>query len=284
MKMSDALEQNRASYTELKTYTIDEIYGDGWWERNSEELNRRFQWAFRYAVSGDRILAIKMGLRCETSGLVHLTAHPLIVILAEKPQPPTIKSVYGKPLSELTPPEGYEFTEFSTDKRSADAWLGEGGDLFLNRHPNDPLGYPRLLLQKKPKPPTLRDIYGVDEVTIPTGWEWTGEFRGPKYDEVYSSTPGRFTSAETCCGNNPNYHPRLILRKRQPKVWFKAEKKPRLPKKGDWFWSYSNRSWYLAPGDFFLNEVPCATRHEETDTTTQTVTQADIDRLQKVNS
>jgi len=141
-----------------------------------------------------------------------------------------------------------------------------------------------ILHRRKPKPPTLRDIYGVDKVTTPTGWEWTGEFRGPRYDEVYSSTPGKFTSAETCSGNNPDYHPRLILRKRQPKVWFKAEAAARLPKKGDWFWSYSNRSWYLAPGDFYLNEVPCATRHEEPDTTVQTVTQADIDRLQKENN
>ncbi len=218
--MSNSLEQT--SYTEVKRTTIDDIYGEGWWARNRDEVNRRFYWTFRYATRGERIL-------------------------------PTNKSYTHIEVSEPV------------------TW---------NRSKNPLI----VVLEEKPQPSTLRDIYGVDEVTIPVGWEWTGEFRGPKYGETYSSIPAKYTNAETCSFDNPNYDPRLILRKRQPKVWFKAEEKERCPKKGQWFWSHHDHRWILADMDWQHDQYICATRHEEPDLTTQTVTQADIDRLQKVNS
>jgi len=76
----------------------------------------------------------------------------------------------------------------------------------------------------------------------------------------------------------------LILRKRAPKVWFKAEAGERHPKKGQWFWSHYDHRWILADMDWAHDQYICATRHEETDNTVQTVTQADIDRLQTKNN
>ncbi len=136
---------------------------------------------------------------------------------------------------------------------------------------------PRIILhRRKPKPPTLREVYGVDEVTIPAGWEWTGEFRGPRLGETYSAIPGKYTSADKCSFDNPNYDPRLILRERPKKVWFKAEEKERRPVAGDWFWA--EISWVQALRD--LGECClCATRHEDIDQTVPVVTQVDIDKV-----
>jgi hypothetical protein len=73
--------------------------------------------------------------------------------------------------------------------------------------------------------------------------------------------------------------PRLILRDRPKKVWFKAEEKMRCPKNGDWMWCEIDYRWELSDFDFMEKSALCATRHEEVDSTVQVVTQADIDAL-----
>ena len=139
-----------------------------------------------------------------------------------------------------------------------------------------------ILHRRKPKPPTLRDIYGVDKVTTPTGWEWTGEFRKFKSGDSTLDQGRRLISQWR--DSSLFYEtdtPRLILRERPKKVWFKCEAEPRVPRAGDWYYSYGSwcKSANGADGIYL-----CATRHEEPDTTVQTVTQADIDRLQKENN
>jgi len=125
---------------------------------------------------------------------------------------------------------------------------------------------PRIILhRRKPKPPTLREVYGVDEVTITRGMEWTGEWavmdgRDP-YQAATIDTPHRY---------------RLILRERPKKVWFKCEAEPRVPRNGDWFYSYGAWQFANTTGDAVYL---CATRHEEIDSTVQVVTQADIDKV-----
>ena len=209
----------RTSYTELKRTTIDDIYGNGWWERNRKEVNRSFDWEFRYATKGERILPRnKPNVNLTEPVTWSRSSNPLIVILAEKPQPPT-----------------------------------------------------------------LRDIYGVDEVTIPTGWEWTGEWKIPtKGDNFLSGGDGTYSDTVHTCPQAIWSGNRLILRKRAPKVWFKAEEKARCPQVGEWF--YAQKEWLQADVTYSNSTFICATRHEEPDLTTQTVTQADIDRLRTKNN
>lgn len=198
------------------TVSIGDIYGNEWWARNQDELNRTWDWSFRVVRAGELI--------CDR-----------------------------------TAPSIEEFR-----------WNSDTGT------------HCRIILhRRKPQPPTLSDIYGVDEVTIPARWEWTGEFRGPQLQEIYASIPGKFTSPELCFTHNPNYDPRLILQERPKKVWFKAEEKMRAAVCRDWVWSMGQ--WKQTFADLHGIYL-CATRHEEPDLTTQTVTQADIDRLQKENN
>ncbi len=128
-----------------------------------------------------------------------------------------------------------------------------------------------ILHRRKPKPPTLREVYGVDEVTIPAGWEWTGEFRKPQKNECYRSQCGQVASSF-----GSMWDPRLILRERPKKVWFKAEERYRVPGPGEYVWSAG--VWRKADIADFNNVYLCATRHEEIDTTVQVVTQEDVDK------
>lgn len=193
------------------TVTIAEIYGAEWWEVHQDELNRDWEWSFKYCNEPTRFVA------AGTSGIIY----------------------------------------------------HEGCNPFS----------PRIILhRRKPTPPTLREVYGVDEVEIPQGWEWTGEFRKFKSGDSTLDPSRRLVSrwkdSSIFRKDDP---PRLILRERPKKVWFKAEEYRRLAKRGDWVWAHYS-GWQQSSGGF--NEAQlCATRHEETDPTIQTVTQADIDRL-----
>ena len=134
-----------------------------------------------------------------------------------------------------------------------------------------------ILHRRKPKHPTLREVYGTDEVTIPQGWEWTGEWRVPVKDEWYVAN-GTKMALQICSPYIPA-SPRLILRERPKKVWFKAEEKCRLPRNGEWIWT--GDYWIPAKRDFVESEFICATRHEEVDQTVQVVTQAMVDGVVK---
>lgn len=95
---------------------------------------------------------------------------------------PTIKEVYGKELSELTPPIGYRFTgEFRRAKAGETALLIQGLGLFM--YTSDECGnHPRLILEKLPPTPTIKDVYGTDTPIIPKGWVMK-EFRQIKAGE-----------------------------------------------------------------------------------------------------
>jgi hypothetical protein len=141
------------------------------------------------------------------------------------------------------------------------------------------LGYnsPRIILhRRKPKPPTLREVYGMEEVKIPVGWEWTGEWRFEKKKDDYLTKAGVVLRSYSDRSDD-GY--RLILRERPKKVWFKAEERERLPQDGDWIW-YIDLSWKLVEEDLYIPHrlYLCATRHEEIDSTVQVVTQEDIDK------
>lgn len=131
---------------------------------------------------------------------------------------------------------------------------------------------PRIILhRRKPKPPTLREVYGVDSVHIMRGMEWTMEWREPMDHEHYLGV------GFTACINIGVTGPRLILRERPKKVWFKAEATERHPRSGDWIWQ--SGGWGQVNCDWHAGIRLCATRHEEIDSTVQVVTQSDIDAL-----
>jgi len=146
-----------------------------------------------------------------------------------------------------------------------------------------PVG-PRIILhRRKPVVPTLREVYGVDEVTIPQGWEWTGEWRGPvKGDCFYSGGMGHCSNVVNECVLGLVNKPRLILRERPKKVWFKAEEQPRVAYPMDWVWCPTNNAWVQWGAAWpSTSSYLCATRHEEVDSTMQVVTQAMVDGVGK---
>ena len=182
----------------------------------------------------------------------------------------SIADIYGVEWWERNKAELDREWEWSFGVASAD--LTHASNCFSNitTCSGGPRTGPRIILhRRKPNPPTLRDVYGVDEVTIPAGWEWTGEWRVPTDQEILGN---KYVKQEPL-RSPPIYH-RLILRERPKKVWFKCEESPRVPCIGDWYYSYG--SWVESKngGDgIYL----CATRHEEIDQTVQVVTQADVD-------
>jgi hypothetical protein len=100
------------------------------------------------------------------------------------------------------------------------------------------VGSPRIILhRRKPKPPTLREVYGVDEVTITAGWEWTGEFKVPMQGERFQSGgSGTVANFVHTCAKPKWYQARLILRERPKKVWYKTDGVYRDPRKGDYYY------------------------------------------------
>lgn len=129
-----------------------------------------------------------------------------------------------------------------------------------------------ILHRRKPKTPTLQEVYGTDEVKIPQGWEWVPKWDPPmKGDTILD----RGLYIQDCKEDFKS--PRLILRKRQPKVWFKAEDDSRVGVVGDWVWlgQHGWRKLQHADGCTYL----CANRHEEIDQTVHVVTQADVDKV-----
>lgn len=128
-----------------------------------------------------------------------------------------------------------------------------------------------LLIILGPAMPRLREVYGADEVTIPAGWEWTGEYRVPMHHEWNLDQKG------WPCANCDLDGPRLILRRTEPKVWFKAEEKIRQATEVDWAWNTGRNNWVLWDIDAPSNApFLCATRHEEP-TPAYTLTQEMVD-------
>lgn len=117
-----------------------------------------------------------------------------------------------------------------------------------------------ILIRRKPKKPTLREVYRVDEVTIPQGWEWTGEWRSPvDGDTVCSSILFKPFTCEVDF-NKHEHQFRLILRRVEPKVWFKAEKTSRIVNAGEIAWTHFG--WQEFEEQSSTPHL-CATRYEE---------------------
>jgi hypothetical protein len=158
---------------------------------------------------------------------------------------------------------------------------GWGGIKSLTAGIYEPHSLPHIILhRRKPRVPTLREVYEVDEVKIPAGWEWTGGWRAPVVGDRYVAYGTLNAALCTNVGDFPDC--RLILRERPKKVWFKAEEKTKAPKPTDWVWCCLSGQWVRWDMQASMPDLStrlCATRHEDIDQTVQVVTQADIDKV-----
>jgi len=194
----------------------------------------------------------------------------------------TIADIYGAEWWERNKAELDREWEWEFGVADKDVMVSSihGKTLFEARY-NELTRQLRIILhRRKPKPPTLRDVYGVDEVTIPAGWEWTGEWRLPTVGEYSRYIGGN--SVMDCGGLHKGNEYRLILRERPKKVWYRAEEPPRTAYPIDWVWCPTSVQWVQWGAAWpSCNPYLCATRHEEIDQTVQVVTQADIDKVTK---
>ena len=117
---------------------------------------------------------------------------------------PSVQGVYGGPaipISERTPPKGYQFTgEFREPKM---------GEWFLNvtcQHAEDRvvaqwLSGPRLILVpmkvplvSEPVKPTIQSVYGPGSHPPPAGYRFTGAFRKPRVGEWFLCRGGEMAA------------------------------------------------------------------------------------------
>jgi uncharacterized protein YbdZ (MbtH family) len=137
---------------------------------------------------------------------------------------PTIKEIYGKELADLRAPDGWRFTGEFRPGKSGEYVLGNR--IFAEGYLAVPMDRvttgmdveARLILEKLPATPTIREVYGTDEPEIPVGWR-VKEFRKVERDEaIYvlghpnSARPGTANWVPDCyfAGFN-RYH--LVLEK-----------------------------------------------------------------------
>ena len=189
------------------TVTVDDVYGDGWWEKNKDRVLRLWKVA---------LAPVKLHDRCITN---------------------------------------------SCDVRQV-------------RYNDETLVS---LIILGPARQTLMEMYGVDRVEIPEGHEWTGEASNHCEADlrILVKSGSMFFAWHSDNGFGASKHVRyLILRRTEPRVWFKAEEQSRLPLKGDWYSGYT--FWSQAAFDFSSGHYICATRHEEL-TPAYTLTQAMVD-------
>ena len=150
-------------------------------------------------------------------------------LILEPAPTPTVESVYGKPLSGLRAPEGWEFTgEFREVK---------AGDVALDKNEcwqHSPFTWGptssnqwRLILRKRPPTPTIESVYGrpLAQLTPPKGWRWARkdgevEFSAPQVGEYFLSPltahPLRAIPTEPATIDGG---PRLILKRAQRLVY-----------------------------------------------------------------
>jgi hypothetical protein len=205
-----------------KAPTIESVYLGQSMEqlkRNAEKIEG-FKWTgvFRKVKDGDYILGATGG-----NSVVPVVNRPDLIgkwrVIMEKV--PTIKEIYGKELAELRAPDGWRFTGEFREPVGQESFLASGSGVLLVTPPyrNTPLATgPRLILEKIPATPTIREVYGTDEPEIPVGWR-VKEFRKVERDEaIYvlghpnSARPGTANWVPDCyfAGFN-RYH--LVLEK-----------------------------------------------------------------------
>jgi len=273
---------------ECACITIDDVYGKGWFAANEKTLNEKYDWEFRIPKNGERVMC--RGGNDLLSHPIQLSddygskynwpdAQPAVVAVPKPaPKPLTVKDIYG--VDNPVIPEGWVNTGEFRVLVNGDKYLSAGLRVYTSCCPKETGGSPRIILRRI----GLTDIYGQDKVEIPAEYEWTGEFRKPGKGDIFWS-PFNYlldwTIEHSLCSlsGDIKYPYRLILRKKTPKVYFKAEEKARLPKNDDWY-VYS-KNWIQATGPDHQYSIPelCGTRHEDIDNTVQVVTQSDIDKI-----
>lgn len=138
-----------------------------------------------------------------------------------------ILEVYGKLLEELCPPDGWEFTGELREVEANEMFCSAQASLALQNHSGGHFsGGPRLILRKKVGL-TIESVYGkpMDEIALPDGWEFTGEFRTVCADEWYMPDGPAAGRKALHNGVTRSYAPRLILRKK-PRHWVLTEVQP----------------------------------------------------------
>lgn len=133
---------------------------------------------FRPFTAGETVL-LTNGKGAHKAFVDGSALYPRLILRAT----PTIRDIYGKELSELKPPEGYEFGEFRRVQTGED-WMDAYGDLLINHAEVDPPGGGYRLILKKVT--TIEEVYGasLEKLTPPIGYRFTGEFRKPTAEDV----------------------------------------------------------------------------------------------------
>ena len=116
---------------------------------------------------------------------------------------------------------------------------------------------------------TVEDVYGLENPSIPKGWESTDEFRPPKKEENYLSTDGyQLTSSSSYSAIGS---PRIILRKKKIKRIIYTQVRTGTPQPGEFYPSNGENGEVMfkcKPGndDYMKNNypnVPIFKREEE---------------------
>ena len=159
-------------------------------KQTAQELEG-FKWTgvFRKVKDGDYILGAAGG-----NSVVPVVNRPDLIgewrVIMEKL--PTIKEIYGKELADLRAPDGWRFTGEFRPGKSGEYVLGNR--IFAEGYLAVPMNRvtpgmdveARLILEKLPATPTIREVYGTDEPEIPVGWR-VKEFRQiKKYEPVFA--------------------------------------------------------------------------------------------------
>lgn len=175
-----------------KAPTVESVYRGQSMEqlkRNAEKI-AGFKWTgvFRKVKDGDYILGATGG-----NSVVPVVNRPDLIgkwrVIMEKL--PTIKEIYGKELADLRAPDGWRFTGEFRPGKSGEYVLGNR--IFAEGYLAVPMDRvttgmdveARLILEKLPATPTIREVYGTDEPEIPVGWR-VKEFRQVGREEEVS--------------------------------------------------------------------------------------------------
>jgi hypothetical protein len=189
---SDDYASNHPRLIMKKLPTVESVYLGQSMEqlkRNAEKI-AGFKWTgvFRKVKDGDYFLGAAGG-----NSVVPVVNRPDLIgkwrVIMEKV--PTIKEIYGKELADLRAPDGWRFTGEFRPGKSGEYVLGNR--IFAEGYLAVPMDRvttgmdveARLILEKLPATPTIREVYGTDEPEIPVGWR-VKEFRQVGREEEVS--------------------------------------------------------------------------------------------------
>lgn len=194
--------------------TVQEVYGrepvapEGW----------EFTGEFRPPLRGEIYLD-----RAHKHKRADQTDNPFPRLILKRA--PTIKDIYGKELKYLKVPDGWRFTGEFREPTLQDAFLPVGMFLTPMEPPYAPATRaadgPRLILEKLPANPTIKEVYGTATPVIPKGWRFK-EFRKISGDDEpgvmilthpasYQHAQGLYVYAATNCWRGDGW--RIVLEK-----------------------------------------------------------------------